>query len=144
MALLRKNRGLQYPLVAEFRFALTDTMPNTSGVTVALNGDAAFDIIGLPPGAVVTGGDVAVEVASNDAGTHTIAVGDSGSATRYLGATSIKATGRTALVPTGYRGTGEDIRITLDAANVGTATAGTLSVRVEYIVSGRTNEVQVA
>lgn len=144
MATLRKNRGLQYPLVAEFKFDLTDTMTNTAGAAVVMNGDAAFDFAALPPNAVVIGGDVTVETASDDAGTHTIAIGDSGSATRYLGATSIKAAARTALVPTGYRGTGEDLRLTLDAANVGTATAGTVTVRVMYVVTGRTNEVQVS
>lgn len=143
MALLRKNRTLQYPLSAEFRFTVADTMPNVSGVTVGMNTDNAFDVIGLPPNAIVTGGEVIVEVASNDAGTHTIAVGDSASATRYLTATNIKATGRTALVPTGLRGVGNDLRITLDGTP-GSATAGTVTVRVEYVVTGRANEVQVA
>ena len=68
-------------------------------------------------------------------------MGDKNSASRYLGATSIKATGRTPLVPTGYRGVGEDIRITLANQN-GDAGAGVYSIRVHYMVSGRTTEVQ--
>lgn len=144
MATLKKTRTAQYPLMAEFTFNIADVMLNTSGASTAFKAtDGVFDVIPLPPNAVLVGGDVTVETASNDTGTATIAVGDSGSATRYLGATSIKATGRTALVPTGYRGTGEDLRITLANAS-GDATAGTVTVRALYTVTGRANEVQVS
>ncbi len=144
MAKILKNRGLQYPLVAEFTLNLTDTMVMTDGVEKAFTVAAPVaDIIGLPPNAVVVGGDVTVETVSDDTGTATIAVGDSGSATRYLTATSIKSAARTALTLTGFRGNGEDIRITLANQN-GNATAGKVTVRVQYIVTGRTNEVQVA
>jgi len=144
MAKLLKNRGLQYALSAEFTLNVTDTMVMTDGVEKLFSVAAPVaDIIGLPPNAVVVGGDVTVETVSNDTGTATIAVGDSASASRYLAATSIKTAGRTALVPTGYRGSGEDIRITLANQN-GNATAGTVTVRVQYVVTGRTNEVQVA
>jgi len=144
MAKILKNRGLQYPLVAEFTLNLTDTMVMTDGVEKAFTVAAPVaDIIGLPPSAVVVGGDVTVETVSDDTGTATIAVGDSGSATRYLTATSIKSAARTALTLTGFRGNGEDIRITLANQN-GNATAGKVTVRVQYIVTGRTNEVQVA
>jgi hypothetical protein len=44
-------------------------------------------------------------------------------------------------VPTGYRGVGEDLRITLANTN-GDATAGKVSVRATYMVTGRANEVQ--
>lgn len=145
MALIRKNRGLQYPLVAEFTFNLADTMAATDGVTRAFGAitGSVFDVVALPPNAVVLSGDVTVETVSNDSSTTTISVGDSGSATRYLGATSIKTAARTALVPTGVRGAGEDVRITLANAG-GDATAGTVTVRVMYIVTGRTNETQIA
>lgn len=146
MPLLRKNRTLQYPLQAEFTFSVVDTMVATDGVTRTLGAAGAsniFDIIPLPPNAVVVGGDMTVEVASNDASTSTVAVGDSTSATRYLAATSIKATGRTPLVPTGYRGNGEDIRITFANAG-GAATTGTVSIRVLYTITGRANETQIA
>lgn len=146
MAKLRKNRTLQYPLVAEFTFNVTDSLVATDGVERVFNAAGAaqiFDVIGLPPLATVIGGDVVVETASNDAGTATVAVGDSVNATRYLSATSIKTAGRTALVPTGFRGNGEDIRITLANATGG-ATAGTVTVRVLYTIQNRSNEVQVA
>lgn len=146
MALLKKNRTLQYPLQAEFTFAVTDTMVAADGVTRTLGASGAaniFDMVALPPNAVVVGGDLTVETASNDGGTSTVSVGDSGSATRYLAATSIKAAGRTALVPTGYRGNGEDIRVTFANAS-GNATAGTVTLRVQYTITGRANETQIA
>lgn len=143
MSLLKKNRTSQYPLYAEFKFNLTDTMLNTAGATVAFGAAAAavFDAIPLPPNAVLVGGDVSVEAVSDDTGTATIAIGDSGSAVRYLAATTIKTAARLPLVPTGYRGTGEDIRMTLANAN-GNAANGTVTVRALYIVTGRANEVQ--
>ena len=51
------------------------------------------------------------------------------------------AAGRTALVPTGYVGLGEQIRLTV-TPTVGAATAGKVTVRVEYIVRNRVNETQ--
>lgn len=143
MALLKANRTVQSVLWAEFVFNLTDTMVNTSDAETAFGAAAGtvFDIIGLPPNAVVVDGDMTVETASNDAGaTATLALGDSGSATRYLAATSIKAAARTALTLTGYRGTGQSIRATLVNTN-GDATAGKVSIRVGYIVTGRASEV---
>lgn len=144
MPQLRKNSARQYPLVAEFTFSLTDTMVATDGAVRAFGAggaSAVFDAINLPTNAVLIGGEVVVETASNDSGTATVAVGDSVNATRYLGATSIKAAGRTALVPTGYRGNGEDLRLTFANAG-GNATAGTVTVRALYTITGRAHEVQ--
>lgn len=146
MAQLNKNRTVQYELTAEFVFGLTDTFVMTDGVARAFGAAGAAtlaEVIALPVNAVVVGGDLTVEVASNDSGTATVSVGDSASAARYLAATSLKTAGRTALVPTGYRGNGEDIRLTFANAN-GNATQGTVSLRVKYIVTGRANEVQYA
>lgn len=144
MATLRATRGAQYPLMAEFTFdmAAADAMANTSGAVTAFSAGAGtvYDAIKLPNGATLVGGEVAVETASNDGGvTATIAVGDSGSATRYLAATTIKTAGRTPLVPTGYRGTGEDLRITLANAS-GNATTGKVTIRALFTIQGRSNE----
>lgn len=144
MTTLKKSRGLQYALHSEFTFNVgADGMIDIAGALTAFKaaGGKAWDVAGLPPNAVLVAGDVTVEAVSNDTGTATIQVGDSGSAARYLGATSIKAAARTALVPTGYRGVGEDLRITLTNAN-GDATAGKVTVRASHIVTGRANEVQ--
>jgi hypothetical protein len=144
MAALKANRVAQYPLVAEFVFNLTDTMVMTDGVSKAFTVAAPVaDVIALPENAVVIGGDVTVETVSNETGTATIAVGDSLDNDRYLAATNLKAAARTALTLTGFRGNGENIRVTLANQN-GNATAGKVSVRVQYIVTGRAQEVQVA
>lgn len=145
MTTLKKNRTVQYPLVAEFVFNITDSMLQTDGVTTKQFNAASVAVgaMGLPQNAVVTEGDVTVETASDETGTATIEVGDSASAARYLAPTSIKAAGRTPLVPTGYRGNGEDIVLTLANQN-GNAANGKVSVRVQYIVSGRAQEVQIA
>jgi len=143
MALLRKNRTAQYPLVADFTFTMADTLADITRVVKSLNavGSSAYEPIGLPPGAVVIGGELVVSVASNDAGAATVAVGDSASATRYLVATNIKAVGRTALTLTGFVGAGEDVRITVANASGG-ATLGTVTLRVQYVIAGRSNETQ--
>ena len=139
------SRTVQWPLVAEFTFSPTDTMnagAGGSGAEQDLTPSGVFEIIPLPPGAVVTGGSVDTEVAMTGGTTITVAVGDSDTADRYLSATDAEPAGTTALVPTGYRGVGENIWMTLAVA--GTYTGGTITVRVEYVVAGRSNEVQVA
>jgi hypothetical protein len=144
MATLKRSRAVQYLLTQEFVFNLAadsclDITPALKAFKAA--GGGAWDVIGLPA-CVLVGGEVVVETASNDTNaTHTIAVGDSALATRYLAATSIKAAARTPLVPTGYRGTGEDLRITLAGGN-GDATAGKVTVRAQYLIPGRALEVQ--
>lgn len=144
MNTIRATRAAQWPLVAEFTFdiAAADAMVNTSGVLTPLKANAGtvFDALRLPLGATVIGGSVTVDTVSDDTGAATIAVGDSGNATRYLGATTIKAAALTPLVPTGYVGSGEDIRLTISNAN-GDATTGKVTVRVEYTIQGRGNEV---
>lgn len=143
MAKLIASRGAQYPLVAEFTFNFNDTMVDTSGVLKDFKtvGSTVVDAINLPVGAIVIGGEVVTETAVGGSTAYNISVGDSGSATRYLGATDRVAAGRTALVPTGYVGAGNPLRITV-APTVAAATAGKVTVRVQYIVRARVNETQ--
>jgi len=143
MAKLIPARGTQYPLIAEFTFNFNDTMVDTSGALRDFStvGSTVVDAINLPTGAIVVGGEVVTEVGVTGSTAYNVSVGDSGSATRYLGATNRLAAGRTPLVPTGYVGNGEQIRVTV-APTVDPATAGRVTVRVEYIVRGRVNEVQ--
>ena len=70
---------------------------------------------------------------------YNVSVGDSGSATRYLGVTNRVTAGRTPLVPTGYVGDGENLRLTV-APTVADATAGKVTVRVQYIMRDRWSE----
>lgn len=141
MAKLIASRTAQYVMEAEFTFNFDDTMVNTVGTTLdfgaANTAATSVDIINLPAGAVIVGGSVTTETAF-DAATFNITVGDSGSANRYLGTTDRKGTGISALVPTGYRGDGENLRLTFTAADV--CTTGKMTVRVEYIQTGRANE----
>lgn len=144
MAKLIASRGMQYPLVAEFTFdVLNDTMTNTTGVSDEFHTLAThvFDIINLPQGAVVTGGAVATETAVSGSTAYNVSIGDSGSATRYLGATDKTSAGSTPLVPTGYLSAGEQIRLTV-TPTIAASTGGKITVRVEYVIRNRTNEVQ--
>lgn len=140
--LLKPTRQAQYSQVGSFRFTAADTLANIAGVVAALKASGVFEPIPLPIGAVVIGGEVVVNTASNDTGTATIAIGDAANPTRFLGATNIKAAGRTAIVPTGFIGTGDNVRITLANAN-GDATAGDVSIRIDYIIEGRMHEVVI-
>lgn len=144
MATKIATRATQKPIVAQFEFdiASSDAMVNTSGVSTSFKAASGtvYDVINLPLNAQVIGGDIVVRTVSNDSSTATMSVGDSGSATRYLGATSIKSAARTALVPTGFLGAGENIRITLANAT-GDATTGKVCITVLFIIKDRADEV---
>jgi hypothetical protein len=143
MSKLIATRGAQYPLVAEFTFNFDDTMVDVNGVLKDFKtvGSTVVDVINLPTGAIVVGGEVVTETAVSGSTAYNVSVGDSVSATRYLSATDRVTAGRTALVPTGYVGNGEQIRVTV-APTVAAATAGKVTVRVQYIVRNRVNETQ--
>jgi hypothetical protein len=141
MAKLIPSRSAQTVLSAEFTFEFADTMVDVAGVTKDFKtvGTAVFEPINLPPKAIIVGGDVVTETAVTGSTAYNISVGDSVSATRYLGATDRVAAGRTALVPTGYVGDGENLRVTV-APTVAAATAGKVTVRVLYIMRDRWSE----
>lgn len=162
MAKLLASRSAQWPLVQDFSFdmstAADDSMATVVGNTIggaapsfqapaqSLGGvyggvGQIYEIAPLPVGATIVAGEV---VSSGVVGptVSTIAIGDSGNATRYLGATNLKTAGRTPLVPTGYVGNGENIRMTLVNTEV-PVSAGRVAIRITYMVAGRTNEVIV-
>ena len=143
MAALTASKARQWPLVADFTWSVGDTMTNAAGnadefATVASH---VFDAIKLPYNAIVIGGEVVTETAATGSTAYNISVGDANNTTRYLGATDKTTATRTAITPTGYVGDGSDIRITV-APTVATATAGTFTVRIQYVIRGRTNEMQ--
>lgn len=147
MALLKPSRTAQYPLQAEFTFNFNDTAVDTVAGTTKTFGSTytdliVFDAIPLPANANVVGGEIVVETAYAGTTVATISVGDSASATRYASAVNIMAAGRTALTLTGYRGAGENIRLTLNTT-VANATAGKVTVRVLYTIQSRANETQI-
>lgn len=164
MAKLLASRSAQWPLVQMFTFdvstAVDDKMatvvgnviggasPSFQATTQSIGGFYAgaaqiYEIAPLPVGAIVIGGELVVESAVVGPTASGITIGDSANATRYLGSTSLLAAGRTALVPTGYVGNGENIRITV-TNTVAVATAGKVAIRVMYVMNGRTNEVIVS
>lgn len=142
MAALKATRVAQNVMEAEFTFTIGDTMTNTSGAADAFSSVAshAFDVINLPVGATVVGGDITTDTAFTGSTAYNVTVGDSASANRYLGTTDKTSAARTALVPTGYIGAGENIRLTV-TPTVAAATAGKITLRVLYTVLGRANEV---
>jgi hypothetical protein len=141
MANLTAARQSQFVMEAEFVFSIGDTMTNTSGAEDNFHTVAAhiFDVINLPPNAIVVGGEVVTETAVTGSTAYNITVGDSGVANRYLGTTDRTAAGRTALVPTGFVSDGENLRLTV-TPTVAASTAGKISVKVMYIQRGRANE----
>lgn len=138
MAKLTAARTAQNVVESEFVFNFDDTMVNTSGVEVDFGSSntaaTSFDIINLPQGAVVIGGEVVTDTAF-DAATYNVTLGDSASAARYLASTDKKGAGRTAITPTGHRGDGENLRLGVTPADA--CTQGKLTVRVQYIITGR-------
>lgn len=141
MTLKTKSRTSQNVLVAEFEFNFDDTMANSAGAVTDFEASDAKDVIDLPPGAIVVGGSLVVSTAYNTTSTATLAIGDSGLATRYLGATNLKAAALTAIVPTGYKNvSGLPVRLTLALADLA-GTQGVVRVSVEYVIDGRATEV---
>lgn len=141
MAKLNPSRAAQTVLSAEFTFEFADTVKDVNGATKDFKtvGSTVVDAINLPPRAIVVGGEVVTETAVTGSTAYNVSVGDSGSATRYLGVTNRVTAGRTPLVPTGYVGDGENLRLTV-APTVADATAGKVTVRVQYIMRDRWSE----
>lgn len=143
MAKLTATRNAQYPMLAEFTFNFNDTMKDINGVEKSFGstfGDAIVaQIINLPEGAVIVGGEVVVETAGVGPTVYTASLGDSVSATRYANAVDLKSAARTALTLTGFR-TSQNLRLTI-ASTVADASAGKATVRVLYVIPGKANEV---
>lgn len=115
----------QYKRVAVCAFSYAD---------VAAGG--FFEGLNLPPGAIPTAGALNVLTAFDTGTTATVSVGPVGSPTANLAATTLKATGTTALSALPAVQTGEsEGGITI--ALVGTpATKGYATVYIEYIQPG--------
>lgn len=125
---ITKDSSVQHVLSKVVTINFGD-LAGTSGTDVA-----AIDI---PQGAIVTSGAIVKRIVFNSATSDTLSVGDSGSATRYLGATDVKtATGLVALVPTGY--IHDKPAITVRWTGTGAVpTTGQVQLRVDYIVPGK-------
>lgn len=141
MAVLIAARTAQVVQESEFTFSFNDTMLNTAGVsdgfaTVATH---VFDVIPLPIGAVVVGGELVTDTAVTGSTAYNIKIGDSLSDVRYLGVTDKVTAARTVLVPTGFRvanAAGGNVRLTV-APTAATATAGKVTLRLLYVLDGK-------
>lgn len=144
MTVLKAARTTQDLVTSEFTFNFDDTMLNTAGVSKdfkTTGTSIVADVINLPPNSVIVSGEVVTDTAVTGSTAYNISVGDSGSATRYLGATDKVLAGRTALVPTGFINVdGLNLRLTV-APTVADATAGAVTVRVTYMVRGKADDV---
>lgn len=167
MSKLQASRTAQYPLEASFDFAWNnwvvdsaDGASKTLGSTPALSTDPnqvplvgpvantiTFDCIALPPGAVVTGGEVIVDTPYAGSTAATLSLGIAGALTTFANAVSLMAAAgtRTALALTAplAAASGQNVRATI-AYTVANATAGKARVRLQYVVDGRANETQVS
>lgn len=141
MALKQATRSAQWVKSADFVFSFNDTAKDSvSGALKTFGsvfGDAiVLDAINLPPGAVVIGGELIVEVAGVGPTVYTVAVGVAGTPAGLLAATSLLAAGRTALTGLGLLANdGQNVRITI-ASTVANATAGKFRLRIEYVQDG--------
>lgn len=144
MARLNSTRGAQMVMSAEFVFNYNDTKLDVNGVEKSFGSvytDAIVtEVIKLPQGAVIVGGDLIVETAGVGPTAYTAALGTAASASGLLAATSLLATGRTALTGLGLLANdGSNIQLTI-ASTVANATAGKFRVRVEFVIDKRVNE----
>lgn len=99
----------------------------------------------LPYNAEVISGAMTVTVQSDQQTADTVSVGDSANATRYLGATSIKAAAgtRTPLVPTGFVTTPDNCHVRLTRTATGNAaTVGTIRLWLQYVKLGASDYTQ--
>ena len=147
MPLIQATRGAQPVMSAEAVFSFNDTMRDVNGVVKTFGsvfGDAGvFEVINLPLGAVVVGGELIVETAGVGPTAYTVAVGHSGSAAAFLAATDLKAVAGTRVALTGLglqANDGKNVRVTI-ASTVANASAGKFRLRVNYTTDGRITEV---
>lgn len=131
-AFIPNKEGLQNTEVAYFEVTLAQFVANAN----------VIEFEGIP-GSEIVRGHVQVDTAFNTTGTDTYKVGDAIDDDRYLAATNLKATSRTALVPTGYQifASNNKVRITRVPADTA-ATTGKIRVFVEYAVLGKTDTTQ--
>ena len=107
-----------------------------------------FEVLSLPIGAQVIGGDIHIENAYVGPATATVQFGDAVTGALYSAAVDAKTAARTALTlplentdsTPGGAFTGLDLRMAL-VLGAGNATAGRVRVRVMYTIDGRVNEI---
>lgn len=142
MSVLIASRGAQWLKTAEFTFNFNDTMLDVNGVSkdFGLTNTSAttWEIIKLPPGSTVQGGEIVTETAF-DTASYAVVLGDSTTADRYHASADLKGAARVAVLTPGFRNTaGLNVRIGI--TNADACTAGKMTVRVNYTVADQINE----
>jgi len=103
-----------------------------TGKDIDLQG--VYDAVEVPNDAIVTGGYLIVDTATT--ALTTVSIGDTGSPTRYLPATSVSATGVTPLVVTGFtHPVTEKLKVTVAGANP--VAVGKATIVLEYVRRGK-------
>jgi len=124
----------QYPLAAVVEVAFAD-----------ISGETAVEVVELPAGAIVTGGQLLVQTAFDDTGTATVDIGDADDPDRFTASpVNVKATGSVPLdIDTNNAQYDVPAQITATlAAQNDDGTEGAFLLIVEYVVEGRQNENQ--
>lgn len=132
-----KSADRQYPISAERTITFAD------GLAIAGTDDAVQDLLDIPTGARVVGGEIVVETVWDSGTSATLDIGDGDDPDRYTASpVDLTTLGRTALVLTGHKYTGEDT-IDIDPTLLGTtATTGQAYIRVQYVIEDRSHETQ--
>ena len=124
---MNKNFNRQSLQVAYADIALAD-------LTSAVASPVAID---MPPNAVIVAGSLVTTQAWNSTTSDVMSVGDATTAARYLTDGNIRAAGAVVpLVPTGFIGIGEGLKVTWTSGG-GTPTTGKVRLMVQYYILGR-------
>lgn len=124
----------QYPLVAIVEIAFAD-----------VSNESAVEVVELPGGAIVTGGQILTQTAFDDTGTATLIVGDADDPNRFTAsAVNVKATGSVPLsIDTNNAQYSVPTQLTVTYAGQNDDGAeGSVLLVVEYVVEARQNENQ--
>lgn len=145
MSKLRPTRSAQRVMSAEFVFSFNDTMEDINGVEKSFGSTHAdqgtFDVIPMPVGAVIVGGEVIVETAGVGPTAYTMDVGTAASGAALANDVNLKSAARTALTVAALAcNAGEKVRIAI-ASTEANATAGKVRVRVNYTIDGKADDV---
>lgn len=122
----------QWPLVAVVPWVYGDLV--TAVATAIAN---------LPGDAIVIGGEIMVDVATDFGTSCTLDVGDDADPDRYTASpVNLQATGRTALTLTGYKMLVADDLIATPVIVGAAATVGSGRIVIQYVKEGRADHVR--
>mgnify|MGYP001371804100 CR=1 FL=1 len=149
MSLIRPTRSAQRVLCSEYIFNFNDTVVDINGATkdygsATIASAPVADIIKLPLGAQIVGGDLVVVTAGVGPTAYTVKLGIAGNDACYLAASDLLAAANTRyallLTTANASNAGADIRLTM-VDSVAVSTAGKWKLTVLWKIDGKTDEV---